>query len=392
MPYFSNRGQAAAMAVLGAALLGAGPAARAEAFSVTNLVSDGSTPARTIDPGLSNPWGISDSPTGPFWVSDNNSGLSTLYNGAGVKQGLTVAIPAAPGEGGLGAATGQVFNGVGSAFQVSGGGKTGGSVFLFATEDGTIEGWAPSVNFGSAIIAVNNYGNGAGAVYKGLAIGSVGGSEYLYAANFRSGAVEMYNSAFGLVKSFTDPNVQAGYAPFNVQDLNGTLYVTYALQDASKHDNLDGAGDGYVDAFSLDGTFERRIVSAGGQVDAPWGVDIAPAGFGTLSGDLLVGNFGDGTISAFNAATGAFQGQLESANGATIVESGLWGLINGNGGAGGAANEVYFAAGGANETSGLLGSIAPVPEPATWAMMIIGLGLAGAQLRGRRRTPLAAAG
>jgi uncharacterized protein (TIGR03118 family) len=384
MLYNSRVKSVALVGAIGASLLAASPAALAQTFNVANLVSDGSIKAANTDPNLINPWGIAASPTGPLWVSDNNSGFTTVYNGAGSTL-LTVSTPAAPGEGGVGATTGQVFNGSSSAFKVSSGGKTGSAVFLFATEDGTIEGWAPSVSFPSAVIAVNNYGGGAGAVYKGLAIGSTGGSEYLYAANFRSGEIEMYDSSFGLVKSFTDPHLASGYAPFNVQDLGGTLYVTYALQDASKHDNLDGAGDGYVDAFSLDGTFERRIVSKGGQVDAPWGLDIAPAGFRGLAGDLLVGNFGDGTISAFDPTTGAFEGQLKSANGATIIESGLWGLINGNGGSGGAAGSVYFTAGGADENHGLLGSISAVPEPGAWALMIIGLGLVGSRLRGRRR-------
>jgi glutathione S-transferase len=173
----------------------------------------------------------------------------------------------------------------------------------------------------------------------------------------------MYDSAFGLVKRFTDPNVAAGYAPFNVQNLDGTLHVTYALQDAAKHDDVAGAGNGYVDAFSLNGTFGRRIVSQGGQVDSPWGLDIAPAGFRGLTGDLPVGNFGDGTISAFNATTGAFEGQLRDAKGAPIVEGDLSGLINGNGGQGGAANTVYFTAGLSGEAHGLLGGISAIPEP-----------------------------
>jgi uncharacterized protein (TIGR03118 family) len=381
---FQSR-SSALIAVLAAGLTAAAPAAGAQTFKVVNLVSDGSVKAAHTDPNLINPWGISASPTGPFWVSDNNSGASSVYNGAGVNV-LTVSTPAAPGEGGAGAPTGQVFNGSSSAFKVTSGGKTGSALFVFATEDGTIEGWSPSVSFPSAVVAVNNYDGGAGAVYKGLAIGSIGGSEYLYAANFRSGEVEMYDSAFGLMKTFTDPNVAAGYAPFNVQNLDGTLYVTYALQDAAKHDDVAGAGNGYVDAFSLDGTFERRIVSLGGQVDSPWGLDIAPAGFRGLTGDLLVGNFGDGTISAFNATTGAFEGQLRDAEGAPIVEGDLWGLTNGNGGQGGAANTVYFAAGLSGEAHGLLGGISAIPEPGAWALMIVGLGLMGARLRARARS------
>ena len=352
--------------------------AQAQEFSVTNLVSDGSVKAATIDPNLINPWGISNGTTNPFWVSDNNSGFSTLYNSAGGKVPLTVAIPSWTGSG-AGSPDGVVFNGSGG-FNVSAGGKTGSSAFLFATEDGTIQGWAPSVNFGTTEIAVNNF---PGAVYKGLAIGSTGGSTFLYAANFRGGDVEMYNSAFGLVNTFTDPNVAAGYAPFNVQDLGGTLYVTYALQDAVKHDDVAGAGNGYVDAFSLNGTFERRIVSQGGAIDSPWGLVIAPKSFGALAGDLLVGNFGDGTISAFDPNSGTFEGKVLGRNGKPIVEGDLWGLITGNGGAGGSPDKVYFTAGITDEAHGLFGSIG-VPEPQTWTLMIVGLGLMGVALRGRR--------
>jgi uncharacterized protein (TIGR03118 family) len=357
--------------------------AQAEDFVVRNLVSDGSVPAATVDPQLSNPWGVAYSPTGAFWVSDNNSGFSTLYNGAGAKIPLTVTTPSAPGEGGAGAPTGIVFNGAASGFNVTANGKTGKAAFIFDSEDGTIEGWAPSVDATNAIIAVNNYDAGAGAVYKGLAIASTSGSTFLYATNFRAGDVEVYDSNFSLVNTFTDPTVAPGYAPFNIQDLGGTLYVTFALQDADKHDDVAGPGNGYVDAFSLTGVFERRIVSLGGEVNSPWGLDIAPASFGAFAGDLLVGNFGDGTISVFNPLSGAFEGKLLGQDGLPIVEGDLWDLITGNGGAGGRTDTVYFTAGVQNEAEGLFGSIG-VPEPATWALMFVGVGLMGASLRSRR--------
>jgi uncharacterized protein (TIGR03118 family) len=381
---------ASAIAGAGAGLLAlqAGSAQALE-FNVANLVSDGSVAARTIDPSLINPWGISSGPTSPFWVADNNAGVSTLYDTAGTKLGLTVAIPPPAGQSGAGTPTGTVFNG-GGGFNVTAGGKTGSSLFLFATEDGTIAGWSPSVNGTNAVLAVDNSAVGAGAVYKGLAIGTTGAGTFLYAANFRSGNVEMYNSSFGLVNSFTDPNVATGYAPFNVQTLGDTLYVTYALQNADKHDDVAGPGNGYVDAFSLDGTFERRIVSLGGQINSPWGLDIAPKGFASLAGDLLVGNFGDGTISAFNPITGAFLGKLLGKDGNPIVEGDLWGLRTGNGGMGGNPDTVYFTAGVMDEAHGLFGSIS-VPEPTTWALMFIGLGLMGASLRGRRSASAPAA-
>ncbi len=382
MSGFSRTRAASMMTALTAGFLAAqAPAANASGFQVSKLVSDGSVAAVTKDPNLINPWGMSASPAGPIWVSDNNSGLSTLYTGAGAKVPLNVAVPGNP--------TGQVFNGSAGDFQVSGGGKSGKAVFLFAGEGGIISGWSPGVDFTNAQVAVDN--SGSGAVYKGLAIGSSGGSNFLYAANFNSGQIEMYDSAFGLVKTFTDPNVAAGYAPFNVQNLGGTLYVTYALQNAEKHDDVAGAGNGYVDAFNLDGTFRSRLVSLGGEINSPWGLDIAPGGFKSLAGDLLVGNFGDGTISAFNATTGAFVDVLRDKNGAPIVEGDLWGLITGNGGNGGDANKVYFTAGVADEAHGLFGSIAAVPEPDAWALMLVGLGLTGATLRRRRVTPRAVA-
>jgi uncharacterized protein (TIGR03118 family) len=374
-----------AIAFAGAGLLAFQAAsAQAQEFGVTNLVSDGSVPAATIDPNLINPWGISYGPGSPFWLADNGSGVSTLYNGAGTKIPLTVTVPPPMGQSFTSSPSGTVFNGSSTNFLVSSGGKTGAAAFLFDTEDGTISGWAPSVNGTNAILAVDNSDGGAGAVYKGLAIATTGGNTFLYASNFRAGDVEMYNSNFSLVDTFTDPTVKPGYAPFNVQDLGGTLYVTFALQDAAKHDDVAGAGNGYVDAFSLNGTFERRIVSQGGAINSPWGLDLAPSSFGKLAGDLLVGNFGDGTISVYNPLTGAFEGQLLGTNGKPIVEGDLWGLINGDGGSGGNVNDVYFTAGISDEAHGLFGALSAVPEPKTWALMIVGLGLMGASLRTRR--------
>jgi uncharacterized protein (TIGR03118 family) len=346
-----RRATPAIMAAAAGLALCAAPAGASQ-YTVTNLVSDGSVPAVTVDPDLINPWGLSYSPTGPFWVSDNNWGTSTVYNGAGAKQALTVNIPTASGAG-LGSPTGQVFNAT-SGFTVTSGGKSGAAAFLFATEDGTISGWAPSVDSANAIIAVNN--SASIAVYKGLAIATKGKKTYLYAANFWSGDVEMYDSSFKMLKTFTDPTIPAGYAPYNVQAFGPLLYVTYAKQDAARHDSVSGAGFGYVDTFTLKGAFQARIVSQG-NLNAPWGLDIAPAGFGDLAGDLLVGNFGDGNINAYNPSTGAFVGQVDGSNGKPIVFTDLWGLINGNGGSGGDANTVYFTAGLKGEQHGLFGSL-----------------------------------
>ena len=219
-----------------------------------------------------------------------------------------------------------------------------------------------------------------------MGIGTTGGADYLYAADFRNGFVEQFDSSFNFVRAFTDPGVAAGYAPFNTQVLGGHLFVTYALQDATKHDDVAGAGHGYVDMFNLDGTFDRRLVSPGGAVDSPWGLDIAPSTFGALAGDLLVGNFGDGTISAFDPTTGAFQGRLLGIDGNPLVLGDLWGLIWHTGALAGDTGKVYFTAGLLDEAHGLFGSLTAVPEPSSWAMMVLGFaGLGGLMRRNRTR-------
>jgi uncharacterized protein (TIGR03118 family) len=325
-------------------------------FTQTNLVSDGTVPAELVDPNLINPWGMSEfSPTGPFWISDNNAGVTTFYSSSGgmtTKDGQ-VAIPPPLGATGAGSPTGQVFNSGMKGFNITQNGKTGSAFFIFATEDGTISAWNPNVNPNSAVIAVDNSkgGNpngGDGAVYKGLAIGTTKDGTFLYAANFRNDSVDVFNSNFDLVKSFTDPTVPNGYAPFNVQVLDGKLFVTFAKQDASRHDQVVGAGLGFVDEFDLNGRKIARVASHG-PLNAPWGVAIAPSGFGEFSNDLLVGNFGDGTISVFSR-TDQFLGKLDRANGKPFQETDLWELMaNGN--------NVFFTAGLANESHGLFGSL-----------------------------------
>jgi uncharacterized protein (TIGR03118 family) len=364
--------------LLGVAALGlslaATPAAAAVEFSVTNLVSDGTVPAVTIDPALINPWGVSFAPTSPFWVSDAGSGVSTLYNGAGAKIALTVTIPPSPSS-----PTGQVFNsGGGTAFQI-GGTKP---VFLFATEDGVISGWAPSFLTTAQTAATSS----TGATYKGLAIGSAGGNDVLFAADFHNGVVEKYTNDFSSFTTFTDPTVAAGYAPFNVQVLGGKLYVTFAKQDANAKDDVAGAGVGYVDVFNLDGSFDHRIASPGDQINSPWGLAIAPSSFHELAGSLLVGNFGDGTISAFDPTTGAFGGKLLGLDGLPLVFGDLWALTPGNGAAAGSTQNIYFTAALSDEAHGLFGSLTAVPEPSSWALLILGFGLAGTALRVRSRT------
>ena len=333
----------------------------------TNLVSDGFVEANHIDPNLVNPWGVSYNPTGPFWVSDNGTGVATLYNGSGepspVGNPLVVTIPTPDAQADHSAPTGQVFNG-GGGFVVTEGYSSGSAAFLFATEDGTIAGWNPTVDATNAITAVDE--SGSGAVFKGLAIGTMGGQQFLYAANFHDGNVEVFDSSFNHVKSFTDPSVPSNYAPFNVQVLGDHLYVTFAQQDETKHDDVPGPGHGYVDEFDLSGQLLHQV-AANGPLDSPWGLDIAPASFGRFAGDLLVGNFGDGTINVFDHDTGDFAGKLTGPNGQPIQNDGLWALINGNGGNGGEPNTVYFTAGLADETHGLFGSLTPTTADHPWS-------------------------
>jgi uncharacterized protein (TIGR03118 family) len=334
-------------------------------FLQTNLVSDGFVPAPTIDPNLINPWGIAHSATSPFWVSDNGMGVTTVYTGAGTlvkvagHDAITIATP--PGQTSPAAPTGDVFNIAGTGFNVSSGGVTGSSVFMFATEDGTISGWNPNVNSGSSILAVDNSQGGAGAVYKGLAIGQTKDGTFLYAANFRNGTVDVFDQNFNQVNSFTDRHLPTGFAPFNVQVLDNHLFVTFALQDDAKHDDVAGPGNGFVDEFDLEGHLLHRVASRG-PLDSPWGLAIAPSGFGEFANDLLVGNFGDGTINVFNPKNDHFLGKLEGANGAPITIGDLWALVPGTGSAGSDPNKIYFTAGVQNEAHGLFGSLAAIPE------------------------------
>jgi uncharacterized protein (TIGR03118 family) len=346
-------------------------------FLQTNLVSDSiSIPAVTIDPNLINPWGLTHSATSPFWVSDNGTGVTTIYTGAGTPVTVTgghevITIATPPGQTSPASPTGDVFNIAGTGFNVSSGGVTGSSVFIFATEDGTISGWNPNVNSGSSILAVDNSQGGTGAVYKGLAIGQTEDGTFLYAANFRNGTVDVFDQNFQQVNSFTDPKVPAGFAPFNVQVLDGHLFVTFALQNDTKHDDVAGPGNGFVDEFDLEGHMLHRVAS-GGVLDSPWGLAIAPPGFGEFANDLLVGNFGDGTINVFNPKNDHFLGKLLGADGTPITIGDLWALVPGTGNAGTDPNKIYFTAGVQNEAQGLFGSLAAIPEPNNSAMSTTG--------------------
>jgi uncharacterized protein (TIGR03118 family) len=340
-------------------------------FIETKLVgSDPSVMAQQTDPNLVNPWGVSHGPGGPLWISDNATGLVSIdsVNASGVKLNAIGPFTIAPPSAGAGPAspTGQVFNTFqnGGAFTLSDGEP---AVFLFATEDGTISGWNPQAGTQS-IIAVNESIDpadgseqlGLGAVYKGLAIADSEHGPTLYAANFRHGTVDMFDQNFNSIGSFTDPNVPKGFAPFNVQVLNNKLFVTYAKQDDVKHDDVAGQGNGFVDEYDLNGHLLARVAS-GGPLDSPWGLAIAPKSFGSLAGDLLVGNFGDGTIDAYDLKYDMFVGKLMGTDGKPITIGDLWALEPGEGGNSGVNGTLYFTAGVQNEMHGLFGSLTVAP-------------------------------
>lgn len=326
-------------------------------YTRVNLVSDIAGVARFTDPNLVNPWGLVSSSTSPFWISDNNAGVSTLYNAKGQafpsNSPLVVTIPA-PGAPTGGAPTGVVFNGTGQ-FTISEGPKSGSALFIFATEDGTILGWNPNVDLHNAIIAKDN--SGAGAVYKGLAIASTANGNFIYVTNFHDGVVEMYDKNFNLMKTFTDANVDANFAPFGIQNINGKIWVTFALQKLpNKHDDQAGPGNGYVDVFDTEGNMIRRFATKG-TLNSPWGLVAAPRNFGSFSGDVLVGNFGDGRINAFDSG-GNFEGQLIDPEANPMTINGLWALRFGGGSANnGDTNQLFFTAGIADESHGLFGFI-----------------------------------
>ncbi|MFB3826302.1 MAG: TIGR03118 family protein [Bryobacteraceae bacterium] len=332
-----------------------GPQVAATRYEQRNLVSDMPGPAEKTDPNLVNPWGLSMNPTGPFWVSNNRTGTSTLYNTAGDVNPLVVRIPAATGRTGNSTPTGQVWNGT-PGFELAPGKP---ARFLFVTEDGTVAGWQPDVDASNAITMVDN--SGSGAVYKGMALGVRNGSPVLYAANFGAGTIDAFDYAFRPLATgggFNDPNLPAGFAPFNIQRIGARLYVVYARQDDARHNDVAGAGNGYINVFDSDGNLRQRLVS-GGPLNSPWGMAIAPAFYGDFSNTLLVANFGDGRINAFDVASGEFLGPLTGADGNPIVIDGIWALAVGNGRNGGDATTVYFTAGIAGENHGLLGSLRP---------------------------------
>jgi uncharacterized protein (TIGR03118 family) len=327
----------------------------ASAFATRALVADSGTGAEHTDPRLVNAWGIAFNPTGFVWVANNGSATSTLYDGNGVPQTLVVAIP--PGSAGPSSPTGIVFNS-GATFQVTQNGVSGGSAFIFASENGTLSGWSPAVNRTNAIVAVDT--GAGGAVYKGLATATFSGASYLYAADFRNGRIDVYDSTWNRVTlpggGFTDPGLPAGYAPFGIQAIGGRIYVAYAQHAAGSADETKGSGLGIVDVFDAGGALMKRLVT-GGALNAPWGLAMAPANFGGASNLLLVANFGDGKINAYKADTGAFAGTLSRAGGAPIVIDGLWGIAFGPGVNSQPTNTLFYTAGPGDEAHGIYGRI-----------------------------------
>jgi uncharacterized protein (TIGR03118 family) len=344
---------------LSLAALSCGTPARAQhGYQQTNLVSDMPDLAAATDASLVNPWGLSRSATSPWWVADNGTGVSTLYNGTGIKQTLVVVIPPAAGQNDPATPTGTVFNGS-TDFQV---GPNQPARFLFATEEGTISGWNPAANPTTAITKVDRSNQ---AVYKGLALAQVNGVNYLYAADFHGGKIDVFDKDFTAVnlgaRAFRDPRLPPGYAPFNVQAIGDRIFVTYAKQDGAKIDEVAGAGRGFVTAYSPDGTLRLRL-GWGPWFNAPWGVALAPANFGRLSNQLLIGQFGSGKIAAFDPVRGNFRGMVRDARHRSLHIDGLWALAFGNDASAGPANTLFFTAGIDDEAHGLFGTITPLAD------------------------------
>jgi uncharacterized protein (TIGR03118 family) len=341
-----------AAAVMVAAALGGSASGAANVYTQTNLVSDQPGMAKNLDPDLVNAWGLTALRGSPWWVADNGTAVSTLYLADGSKVPLTVQVPNDP--------TGAVSN-AGPNFQVSNGTTSKSAIFIFATEEGKILGWNPAVSPTSAVVAVDE--SGARDVFKGLAIASTSAGDRLYATDFRHGRVDVFDGNFGAVNTpgaFVDPKIPDGYAPFGIQNIGGTMYVTYAKQDPFAHDDVAGQGHGFVDRFDTAGTFLGRVATHG-QLNSPWGLAMAPAGFGAFGGDLLVGNFGDGQISAFAPQPdGSFLlvGQLRTSDNKVLSIDGLWSLQFGHGTLNnGPTSTLFFTAGPDGENHGLFGTI-----------------------------------
>jgi len=343
----------------------AAPVLAANQYQQKNLVSNLPGKADVTDPNLVNPWGLSRSSSSPWWVADNGTGVSTLYGAAGNIVPLVVSIPPSdPNVSSTGNPTGTVFNGS-TEFEIMPGKP---AVFMFVSEDGVISGWNPTVQGTKAVILVNQKTK---SIFKGATIATINGAQrgthnYLYVADFLQGRVEIFDSHFQrtmvLENNFANQSIPAGYAPFNVQNIGGNIYVTYAKQDAEKHDEVAGAGFGFVNVYSTTGQLLRKL-ERGSWFNAPWGVTQAPSDFGPYSHYILIGNFGSGQIAAFDPVTGAFQDFMRDATSKPIFIDGLWALSFGNDATAGPATTLFFSAGPNDEQGGLFGSLTALKNP-----------------------------
>jgi uncharacterized protein (TIGR03118 family) len=328
-------------------------------FRRLNLVADQAGRALLTDPNLVNGWGIALAPGANFWVADNVTGKSSVYNGDvnGLPFAISSLVVSIPG----GKPTGVVFNST-SEFVVSSGGSSGPALFIFVSESGQITGWNPAVPLPAPSTQAQNGVTVPGAVFKGVALANDGSRNLLYAADFAGRQIRVFDGTFTATTvpgGFLDARIPRNFAPFNIQNLGGKLYVTYAKKEAGGTDDVPGPGTGFVDVFDTSGHLLRRLASHG-TLNAPWGLALAPAGLGKASNKLLVGNFGDGTINVFNPNSGHFLGQLANRAGRPIKIDGLWGLTFGNGTTAGQSNVLYFAAGPDDEAHGLFGSLTAV--------------------------------
>jgi uncharacterized protein (TIGR03118 family) len=322
-------------------------------FVQTNLVADNASfGALTVDPSLVNPWGMAFGSTGNLWVANNGSGMSTVYSQAGAKQPINVTIPS-HAAGTAGVPTGVIANSS-PDFVIPGTGAgpaLGAALFIFAGEDGTISAWNANTSSSAVLVADHS---ADGAVYKGIAMASNAGANLLYLTNFHAGTVDVFDAGFHFVHSFSDATIPAGFAPFGIQTINGNLYVTFAKQLApDNHDDVAGVGNGFVDVFSPDGTFIKRFAS-NGTLNSPWGIAVAPSGFGTMGGNILIGNFGDGMIGAYDPNTGALVDMLRGSDGARLTIPGLWALVFGPN-----TTTLFFSSGPNEEAHGLVGTLTP---------------------------------
>jgi len=346
----------------------AAPPVTEGAYQQHNLVSDLPNTADQTDANLVNAWGIVFHPNGPVWINNNGTGTSTLYDGKGepfpVGTPLVVHIPVSTTDASPGNPTGIVFNSSTTDFLLTKDTTSAPSAFIFASESGVITAWASTVDAMNALVQVDNSTASSPPIYKGLALAGNGTGHFLYATDFHNGKIDVFDATFKpatLAGNFTDPNLPEGFAPFGIRNINGDVYVTYAKQDADKKDDVPGKGLGLVNVFDANGNLRHRF-AADEPLNAPWGLTLAPASFGRFRGRLLVGNFGDGTILAYDLATGQFHGRLKQADGTELTIDGLWGLSFGNGVLDQPTDTLFFTAGPQGEAHGLYGRIERVAK------------------------------